>query len=260
MACTCPWARPRPITGKRARSWASASSSAPTPAARAMPRCGWARQARNMSASAFPEFVGDMETARARRLDLIAWWAEIFEVPCVAFDVETAAGCGGSGARRRRFRRRPPCVRLWRPADVRTRLRDYARRAQRAGRMTESHAAHELAQASSRQRWRRCSGGRAAAQGRNQLLVAAHHPRARQERASSKADGWNAVPTPVKPKAVRTSPADNAQQHRASPRSPSHRPVMTARRPISRSTRADTSRRSTWRRRPPPRATRRRTR
>ncbi len=32
----------------------------------------------------------DRESARAERLELIAWWAEIFEVPCVAFDVETA--------------------------------------------------------------------------------------------------------------------------------------------------------------------------
>ncbi|MFM9847120.1 MAG: thiamine phosphate synthase [Hyphomicrobiaceae bacterium] len=38
-----------------------------------------------------PEFVGDTDAARARRLDLIAWWAEIFEVPCVALDVETAS-------------------------------------------------------------------------------------------------------------------------------------------------------------------------
>lgn len=38
-----------------------------------------------------PEFVGDVETARARQLDLIAWWAEIFQVPCVALDVQTAS-------------------------------------------------------------------------------------------------------------------------------------------------------------------------
>ena len=31
--------------------------------------------------------AGDRETAAARRLDLVAWWAEIFEVPVVAFDV-----------------------------------------------------------------------------------------------------------------------------------------------------------------------------
>lgn len=37
-----------------------------------------------------PAFVKDRETATERRLELIAWWAEIFEVPCVAFDVATA--------------------------------------------------------------------------------------------------------------------------------------------------------------------------
>jgi len=37
-----------------------------------------------------PPHVEDREAARARRLELMAWWSEIFEVPCVAFDVETA--------------------------------------------------------------------------------------------------------------------------------------------------------------------------
>ena len=36
-----------------------------------------------------PAHVEDRETARGRRHDLVAWWAEIFEIPCVAFDVET---------------------------------------------------------------------------------------------------------------------------------------------------------------------------
>ena len=36
-----------------------------------------------------PSHVEDRETARARRLELIRWWSEIFEPPCVAFDVET---------------------------------------------------------------------------------------------------------------------------------------------------------------------------
>ncbi|MBL8564158.1 MAG: thiamine phosphate synthase [Hyphomicrobiaceae bacterium] len=38
-----------------------------------------------------PEFVGDRETAVERRLDLVDWWSEIFEVPCVAFDVADLA-------------------------------------------------------------------------------------------------------------------------------------------------------------------------
>jgi thiamine-phosphate pyrophosphorylase len=35
-----------------------------------------------------PARLHDREKARARRDDLLAWWAEIFQVPCVAFDVE----------------------------------------------------------------------------------------------------------------------------------------------------------------------------
>jgi thiamine-phosphate pyrophosphorylase len=36
-----------------------------------------------------PSRLKDRDKARSRRNELIAWWAEIFEVPCVAFDVET---------------------------------------------------------------------------------------------------------------------------------------------------------------------------
>ena len=38
-----------------------------------------------------PPHVEDRDTAKARRLELIAWWGEIFEIPCVAFDVDNGA-------------------------------------------------------------------------------------------------------------------------------------------------------------------------
>jgi thiamine-phosphate pyrophosphorylase len=37
-----------------------------------------------------PPDLTDLDKGRARRADLIAWWGEIFEVPCIAFDVESA--------------------------------------------------------------------------------------------------------------------------------------------------------------------------
>lgn len=36
-----------------------------------------------------PDGIKDREAALARRLDLVAWWAEIFEVPCLVLDVAT---------------------------------------------------------------------------------------------------------------------------------------------------------------------------
>jgi thiamine-phosphate pyrophosphorylase len=48
-----------------------------------------------------PAHVEDRETARERQLELVAWWAEIFEPPCVAFDVESieqAANLASAGA------------------------------------------------------------------------------------------------------------------------------------------------------------------
>jgi thiamine-phosphate pyrophosphorylase len=38
-----------------------------------------------------PSHVEDRASSADRRLELVAWWGEIFEVPCVAFDVETVA-------------------------------------------------------------------------------------------------------------------------------------------------------------------------
>jgi thiamine-phosphate pyrophosphorylase len=38
-----------------------------------------------------PVHLKDRDKGRDRRDGLVAWWAEIFQVPCVAFDVETAA-------------------------------------------------------------------------------------------------------------------------------------------------------------------------
>lgn len=48
-----------------------------------------------------PAHVEDRVTAEARQCDLINWWSEIFEVPCVAFDVATpeqAAALADAGA------------------------------------------------------------------------------------------------------------------------------------------------------------------
>jgi thiamine-phosphate pyrophosphorylase len=38
-----------------------------------------------------PSHLKDRAKGRARRREMIAWWSELFEVPCVAFDVETAS-------------------------------------------------------------------------------------------------------------------------------------------------------------------------
>jgi thiamine-phosphate pyrophosphorylase len=48
-----------------------------------------------------PSHLGDRDKARSRRDEMVAWWAPIFEVPCVAFDVETceeAARLAAEGA------------------------------------------------------------------------------------------------------------------------------------------------------------------
>ncbi|MBS0250290.1 MAG: thiamine phosphate synthase [Proteobacteria bacterium] len=48
-----------------------------------------------------PPHVEDREKAAERQRDLISWWSELFEVPCVAFDVpdsEAAHALAASGA------------------------------------------------------------------------------------------------------------------------------------------------------------------
>lgn len=48
-----------------------------------------------------PDFVKDREAAYERQVGLVAWWAEIFEIPCVAMDVagpEHAAALFEAGA------------------------------------------------------------------------------------------------------------------------------------------------------------------
>ncbi len=45
-----------------------------------------------------PAHVGDREKAHLRRCELVAWWAEVFEVPVVAFDVTDAEEAGALAA------------------------------------------------------------------------------------------------------------------------------------------------------------------
>jgi thiamine-phosphate pyrophosphorylase len=47
-----------------------------------------------------PAHVGDRGTARERQLDLVEWWSELFEVPCVALDADRddLAALAGAGA------------------------------------------------------------------------------------------------------------------------------------------------------------------
>jgi thiamine-phosphate pyrophosphorylase len=70
---------------------------------------GVSRHAAMVLAEAGADYVGfgapahlkDRDKARVRRAEMVAWWAPIFEVPCVAFDVEAreeAAGLAAGGA------------------------------------------------------------------------------------------------------------------------------------------------------------------
>jgi thiamine-phosphate pyrophosphorylase len=70
---------------------------------------GISRHAAMLLAEAGADYVGfgaplhlkDRDKARDRREELIAWWAPIFQVPCVAFDVESreeAARLASAGA------------------------------------------------------------------------------------------------------------------------------------------------------------------
>jgi thiamine-phosphate pyrophosphorylase len=48
-----------------------------------------------------PDRVGDREKAHLRRCEMVAWWAEVFEIPVVAFDVTDpaeAAALAAAGA------------------------------------------------------------------------------------------------------------------------------------------------------------------
>jgi thiamine-phosphate pyrophosphorylase len=48
-----------------------------------------------------PPHVEDRDASAARRLELVAWWSEIFEIPCIAFDVDSAdaaTALAGAGA------------------------------------------------------------------------------------------------------------------------------------------------------------------
>ncbi len=62
---------------------------------------GLAEDGADYIAFGIPPHVEDRASAAERRLELIFWWSEIFEVPCVAFDVdsvEDATALAAAGA------------------------------------------------------------------------------------------------------------------------------------------------------------------
>jgi thiamine-phosphate pyrophosphorylase len=75
-----------------------------------------------------PARLNNRDKARARRDDLVAWWAEIFEVPCVAFDVEEPEEaqrlvCAGADFVAVRLGAEPPAVARERIAAIADALR-----------------------------------------------------------------------------------------------------------------------------------------
>lgn len=76
-----------------------------------------------------PPHVEDRATATARRLELIAWWGEIFEVPCVAFDVDSGADAVALAAAGADFIAMRRDVELT-PGDAKALARDLAEAAQ----------------------------------------------------------------------------------------------------------------------------------
>lgn len=79
-----------------------------------------------------PAHVEDRETAFGRQCELLDWWAEIFEVPCVALDAETPDAAAALAASNADF----VAIRLaagLSPADAAQRVRAFAEAVNRAG-------------------------------------------------------------------------------------------------------------------------------